>query len=110
MIIARRYSNFISILLGLAVAAALTVFAPSAATAQVTALKQAIAEAAARDKDIAAFYKANDYKPIWVGKSGKDRQRRAHFLKALNSAGSLVQPLKSRPSDRSATTALKSAA
>ena len=33
---------------------------PSPADAQVTAFKQAVAEAAARDKDIAAFYQATD--------------------------------------------------
>jgi len=93
MIIARHQSRFISFILSCAVAAALLVFAPSSATAQVTALKQAIAESAARDKDIAAFYKANDYKPIWVGKGGRDRQRRAHFLKALNSAGNHGLPI-----------------
>ena len=34
------------------------------ATAQVTAFTQALAEAAAKDKAIAEFYKARDYKPI----------------------------------------------
>ncbi|MEP4194939.1 MAG: L,D-transpeptidase family protein [Aliishimia sp.] len=63
------------------------VFAPTPAQAQVTALKQAIAEAAARDKDIAAFYKANNFKPIWVGRSGKERSRRAQLLRYLSSAG-----------------------
>lgn len=54
--------------------------------AEVTAFKQALASAASRDKDIAAFYKANDYKPIWTGRGGKDRSRRSALLKALNAA------------------------
>ena len=56
------------------------------AQAQVTALKQAIAEAAAKDKDIAAFYRANGYKQIWTGRSGKDRSRRRALMTALSEA------------------------
>lgn len=63
------------------------VAAPGAVSAQVTAFKQAVAEAAARDKDIAAFYQANGYKGIWTGKSGKDRSRRTALMKALSKAG-----------------------
>ncbi|MGH1578057.1 L,D-transpeptidase family protein [Planktotalea sp.] len=58
----------------------------SPATAQVTAFKQAVAEAAAKDKDIAAFYQANKYKAIWTGRSGKDRQRRDALLNAVTNA------------------------
>jgi murein L,D-transpeptidase YcbB/YkuD len=50
--------------------------APTQAAAQVTAFKQAVAEAATKDKDIAAFYKANGYKAIWTGAFGKDASRR----------------------------------
>ena len=57
------------------------------AQTKVTAFKQAVAEAAARDKDIAAFYRANEYKPIWTGNSGRDRSRRNAFLKVLAQAG-----------------------
>lgn len=53
--------------------------------AQGTAFKQAVAEAAARDKDLAAFYQANGYEGIWTGK-GRDRSRLAAFIQALNSA------------------------
>ena len=51
-----------------------------------TAFKQSVAEAAARDKDIAAFYQANGYKSIWVGRTGRDRSRRAALMKALAAA------------------------
>lgn len=61
-------------------------FGASPATAQVTAFKQAVAEAAAKDKDIAAFYQANKYKSIWTGRGGKDRQRRDALLNAVTNA------------------------
>ena len=57
------------------------------AAAQVTAFKQAVAEAAAKDRAIAEFYKANGYKPIWTGKSNKDKQRLSEFIKAVARAG-----------------------
>ncbi|MBY5932510.1 L,D-transpeptidase family protein [Tateyamaria omphalii] len=61
--------------------------APQGASAQVTAFKQAVAEAAARDADIAAFYKANGYESLWTGRSGRERQRRVALFKALDQAG-----------------------
>jgi len=69
-------------------------FSGAPAAAQVTAFKQAVAEAAARDADIAAFYKAIGYKSIWTGKSGKDAQRRRAFLAALGKAGDHGLPVK----------------
>jgi murein L,D-transpeptidase YcbB/YkuD len=59
---------------------------PQPAAAQVTAFKQAVAEAAARDKDIAAFYQANGYKGIWTGRAGRDRSRRQALVKVLSQA------------------------
>lgn len=70
-----------------ALAAIITLWSlPAPANAQVTAFKQAVAEGAARDKDIAAFYQANGYESIWTGNSGRERKRRAELIKALNSA------------------------
>lgn len=60
---------------------AATVFLPAfaqPAAALSTAYKQAVALAAANDKDIAAFYKAREYQPIWT--SNRDRGRRRAFL------------------------------
>ena len=51
--------------------------------AQVTAFKQAIAEAASVDDEVAAFYRQNDYQPIWTGAGDQDRARRAALLAAL---------------------------
>lgn len=56
------------------------------ASAQVTAFKQAIAEAASGDADIAAFYRENGYRPIWTGNGNTDRQRRQELLRALSEA------------------------
>ena len=54
--------------------------------AQVTAFMQAVAESAAKDRDIAEFYRANGYKPIWTDKGGKAKQRRAALLRAVEDA------------------------
>nr|WP_322868040.1 L,D-transpeptidase family protein [Aquicoccus sp. G2-2]MEA1113117.1 L,D-transpeptidase family protein [Aquicoccus sp. G2-2] len=64
----------------------MTVFLPHSAQAQVTAFKQAVAEAAASDKDIAAFYQANDYKGIWTGGFGRDASRRRALFAAIDKA------------------------
>ena len=64
---------------------AISMTAPSAA-AQQTAFKQAVAETAAKDSDIALFYQDTGYEPIWTGKGSRDRARRSALLKALKSA------------------------
>jgi murein L,D-transpeptidase YcbB/YkuD len=55
------------------------------ATAQVTAFKQAVAEAATGDQAIADFYRSRDYAPIWT--STTDALRRKALFQALASAG-----------------------
>ncbi len=60
--------------------------AAAPAKAQVTAFMQAVAEAAASDRDIAAFYRENGYKPIWTDRSNKHKQRRAALLNAIADA------------------------
>jgi len=75
-----------SLLTAAVFAVGLWISQPGLATAQVTALKQAIAEAAARDQDIASFYKANGYETLWVGRSGKERTRRQQLMRFLDSA------------------------
>ena len=59
---------------------------PASGHAEVTAFKQAIAEAAARDKDIASFYRDNGYNTIWTGRSDIERDRRAQLLRYLADA------------------------
>ena len=48
------------------------------------AFMQAVAESAAGDKALSAFYRDNGYRPIWTGRS--DRRRRQALLQALEGA------------------------
>ncbi|WP_372886511.1 murein L,D-transpeptidase [Shimia sp.] len=57
------------------------------AGAQVTAFKQAVAEAAARDRDLAAFYRETGYQPLWTGQDTEGLARRRALVEALDSAG-----------------------
>ncbi len=58
--------------------------APAAfAQSGVTAFKQAVAEAAARDEALAAFYRARAFEPIWTGEDADDRARRAALVAAV---------------------------
>jgi murein L,D-transpeptidase YcbB/YkuD len=60
--------------------------APGPGRAQTVApFVQALAEAVADDAELAAFYRARDYRPIWTGRD--DRARRAALLDALGRAG-----------------------
>ena len=72
---------------GIAVVCTLAFAAPEPAFAQVTAFKQAVAESAAGNRDIAAFYRENQFEPIWTGDSAAHRSRRAALLNAVESAG-----------------------
>ncbi|MEL7115899.1 MAG: L,D-transpeptidase family protein [Pseudomonadota bacterium] len=65
------------------------------ARAQVTPFMQAVAEAAAGDKEIAAFYKSNMYTPIWTGTDADHMARRAALMKALAAAGDHALPVAS---------------
>lgn len=53
------------------------------AQAQVTAFKQAVAEAASGDADIADYYRQTDYAPLWTGEGEAFRARRAALFGAL---------------------------
>lgn len=52
-------------------------------SAQVTAFRQAVAESAARDEDLAAFYRAREFEGIWSGNSEADQNRRNALLTAF---------------------------
>ena len=67
----------------LAVSLMLSVFAAPAA-AQVTAFRQAVAEAAARDEELAEFYRAREFQGIWSGT--RDRGRRNALMAAFADA------------------------
>lgn len=68
----------------LAIAIAGQIPAATPATAQITAFKQAIAETAAADKELAAFYREREFAPLWT--SNRDGARRRALLKALQNA------------------------
>ena len=80
--VSRIWMSVLSVALGLVLLGM-----PQTASAQVTAFKQAVAEAAARDADIAAFYKSTGYDSLWTGRSGRERQRRNALMSALSDAG-----------------------
>lgn len=52
----------------------------------IPAFAQAVAEAAARDEDIAAYYRSVGYAPLWTGTTEEFRQRREALLMALSTA------------------------
>lgn len=66
---------------------ALFIAPPQQANAQVTAFKQAVAEAGSRDGDIAKFYRAHNFEGVWTGSDPVHRARRAALLDALRRAG-----------------------
>ncbi len=77
----------IAALLSFLVAIVLAVSAPTGAIAQVTAFRQAVAEAAARDDDLAAFYRGRDFQGIWTGTAAEDQNRRNALLTVFSNAG-----------------------
>ena len=58
--------------------------APS--TAQISAFKQAVAEEAASDADLAAFYRETGYAPLWTGSGDVYRDRLGELLRAVSGA------------------------
>ncbi|MFZ5963734.1 L,D-transpeptidase family protein [Thalassococcus sp. BH17M4-6] len=80
--------------IGVALAASwIALAAPQYAQAQVTAFKQAVAESAAREDGIAAFYRARNFEPIWTGAGADHQARRAALIEALDMAGAHGLPV-----------------
>lgn len=57
------------------------------AHAGVTAFRQAVAEAGARDADVAKFYRTQNFEAIWTGRGEIHAARRGALLEALRRAG-----------------------
>lgn len=83
--------TFLPALMGAIIIIANLLASAGGAQAQVTAFKQAVAEAAARDDELAAFYRAREFEGIWTGNS--DRQRRNALLTTLSDAGNHGLPV-----------------
>ena len=61
-------------------------FSANSAAAQVTAFRQAVAEAAARDDDLASFYRGREFAGIWTGRDAASQARRNALLGAFSDA------------------------
>ncbi len=77
--------------LAIALAVAMTTTLP--ARAQITPFMQSVAETAAKDDAIAAFYRANAYQPLWTGMDAQGAARRAALFSALKQAGDHALPV-----------------
>ncbi len=62
---------------------------------QVTPFMSAIAEGAALEPELAAFYRNNGFEPVWVGEGPEFTARRAALLAALQKAGDHALPIDS---------------
>ncbi|WP_166415805.1 L,D-transpeptidase family protein [Cochlodiniinecator piscidefendens] len=69
------------------------IFSHTPVVAQVTAFKQAVAEAISGDDALASFYRARDFEPIWTNGNGQSRQRLRAFLRALENSGDHGLPM-----------------
>lgn len=80
--------RFLSGLSSGALAAALPAAIPSGASAfgAVTGFRLGVAEAAARDEVLAAFYRGRDFQGIWSGSGERDALRRNALLSAMTEA------------------------
>jgi len=76
-----------AILLGSAAAATLAAGLAGPAAALSAGFMQAVAEASAGDHDIAGFYQASGFQPIWTGRDRQSKARRAALLRAIGEAG-----------------------
>jgi murein L,D-transpeptidase YcbB/YkuD len=70
-----------------ALAATMLFAAPVASQTQVTVFKQSVAEAAAADADIAAFYRETGYAPLWIGTGELYAARLSALMRAVSEAG-----------------------
>ncbi|WP_163850146.1 L,D-transpeptidase family protein [Pseudooceanicola aestuarii] len=90
--ISKLFSARAMTLLCQAGAVAVTLGTASPAQAQVTALKQAVAEAASRDRQLAAFYRERDFAPIFTAEGEEGLARRRALLAAMEMAPAHALP------------------
>ncbi|MEM6499521.1 MAG: L,D-transpeptidase family protein, partial [Pseudomonadota bacterium] len=71
----------------IAAVSAFALFAGHPASAEITAFKQAVAEYAADDRDIAAFYRSVGFDSVWTGTTEEDLARRSALFSAMTTVG-----------------------
>jgi len=89
MILARGFENLVRGARAAGLAAALVMASAGAGDAvelAFPAFKQAVAEAAAPTRDIAAFYRNHAFAAVWTGPDAASRARRAALIEALGRA------------------------
>ncbi|MGK7652926.1 MULTISPECIES: L,D-transpeptidase family protein [unclassified Roseovarius] len=74
------HTSIFTTILSAVMAVVFWVSAPQPASAQVTAFKQAVAEAASDDRDLAAFYRSTGFRGIWTDETVHRPRRQALFL------------------------------
>jgi murein L,D-transpeptidase YcbB/YkuD len=80
-----RNNSIAKSLLGLfAIAGMVLALLGSPVQAQVTAFKQAVAEAASDNDQVASFYRTHNYEPLWTGDGDQFKDRRAALMQALS--------------------------
>ena len=83
MLLTASYTTHRWLLAGIAAVLMSVLALPTQVSAQVTAFKQSVAEAAARDEALSEFYRANNYTGIWTGNDHTDRERRQALMQAI---------------------------
>nr|WP_235575691.1 L,D-transpeptidase family protein [Roseovarius tolerans] len=68
-------------------AAGLVCSGSARADVQSTAFRQAVAEAAASDRELAEFYRETEYRPVWTDEGSTAQARRQALVQALSQAG-----------------------
>ena len=69
----RAFAQFV-FRLSLAGFVSVAALVPAGASGNVTQFKQSVAEAAAVDDGLAAFYRERDYAPLWTGEGATERR------------------------------------
>ena len=87
---ARKRQWLMGVIFAIATIGSQSLFVKSA-LAQVTAFKQAIAEAASDDRDLAAFYRETGYQGVWTGTTPEDITRRRALFAAISGASARVR-------------------
>jgi murein L,D-transpeptidase YcbB/YkuD len=87
-VVSRRPRRLTHLFAGVVAASFFAFQAPVAAQAQVTAFKQAVAEGASDDRELARFYRENGFSAVWTGEGDAHLARRQALLATLANVAS----------------------